>query len=198
MRTCALVHLWPPGTHSCLHGSTAPSPRAAEITELDSLEGKENSQADANAESSVAPGAASPTTTKPARVSMAHVDRGIRAALSGSAAQRAQQGTPLERLLLAAVHLETRFGGRAEVGVGAVLARLRSMLSAAGQEPVATGAALEAGQALAAARLLLCDAPARRLKARVVLNMPAPELLYVLTADEEMPWLAALLGAGGA
>lgn len=70
------------------------------------------------------------------------------------------------------------------------------MLSAAGQEPVATAALRRPGAG--GGEFLLCDAPARRLKARVVLNMPAPELLYVLTADEEMPWLAALLGAGGA
>lgn len=130
---------------------------------------------------------------------MRHVDRGIRATLSSSAAERVAQRPPLERLLLAAAHLEARFSGRAEAELGAVGARLADLLAMAprglARAGGAPGAVLRAAQSLAAERLLLCDAPARRLRARVALNIPVPELLYVLTSDESLQWLSPLLGS---
>ncbi|KAK2078532.1 hypothetical protein QBZ16_003372 [Prototheca wickerhamii] len=108
-------------------------------------------------------------------------------------------GPPLERLLLAAAHLEARFSGRAEAELGAVGARLADLLAMAprglARAGGAPGAVLRAAQSLAAERLLLCDAPARRLRARVALNIPVPELLYVLTSDESLQWLSPLLGS---
>lgn len=163
--------------------------RAAEIAELEGHEMEQSKEA------------TTASSGGPTRVTMQHVDRGIRAALSSSAAQRVSQCTPLERVLLAAVHLEARFSGHAEMSLDAVITRLRCILSMAPSTKAGgdtfwsgPGSVLRAVHSLAAQRLLLCDAPSKRLRARVTLNVPVPELLYVLTATDTLQWLSSLLG----
>ena len=99
----------------------------------------------------------------------------------------------LERLLLAAMHLEARYSGRAEALLEAVGDRLDQLCAANNEPKYPFTAVLECAVALGSSRLLLCEPGHKRLKAKIALNVPVNDLLYVLTNDADLPWLANVL-----
>ncbi len=99
----------------------------------------------------------------------------------------------LERLILAAVHLEARYSGRAEATLDAVADRLAALCADNGEEAYPFAVVLERAVGLGAKRLLLCDPGRKRLGAKVALNVPDADLLLALRDDAELPWLAARL-----
>ena len=122
------------------------------------------------------------------------MDAAIRETFNTTHVKIMQESCRLERLLLAAVHLEARFAGRAEVGLEAVADSLRQLCVANNEQPYPFGAVLECAVALGAKRLLICDPGRKRLQAKVALNVPINDLVYVLSSDADLPGLAARLG----
>jgi origin recognition complex subunit 1 len=123
-----------------------------------------------------------------------HVDAAIREAFNTLHVKIMEASSRLERLVLAALHLESRFTGRPEALLEAVADRLDQLCMANNEPRYSFSAVLQCTVGLGAARLLLCDPGHKRLKAKVALNVPVNDLLYVLTKDNaELPWLAERL-----
>ena len=96
----------------------------------------------------------------------------------------------LERLLLAALLLEGRYTGRLDATMAAVYDRIKGLLAGHKDFQFAGGAVIEAVAHLNAKRLIICDAPAKRIHCKIALNVPIHELTSVLISDSGLPWLA--------
>lgn len=102
-----------------------------------------------------------------------------------------RQSAMLSKVLLAALHLETRATGQAEALMApvharaAALCKLYSLAPGGGDVPLAMS--IGSAATLGSQRLILCDPIARRLHMRLSLNVATDDLLYVLAADETLP-----------
>ncbi|KAK9836005.1 hypothetical protein WJX81_005277 [Elliptochloris bilobata] len=128
-------------------------------------------------------------------VEMRHVDAAVQEMFSAAHMQLLGRACRLDKLLLVALMLETRFSGRAEAYLEDVAARLASLLAARLEPPVAPGDIVAAAARLGAQRLLLADAGGRRLRMRVALNVAPADVAHALrgaAAVAAVPWLAQL------
>lgn len=121
------------------------------------------------------------------KVNIRDVDSAIREAFNTPHTNMVRESSKLERLLLAAIHLESRYTGRLEVVLENVANRLTSLCD---NKSPPFMAVLHCAVSLAARRIILCDGGHRRLKANVALNVPSDDLIFVLIDDEELSWLA--------
>jgi origin recognition complex subunit 1 len=121
------------------------------------------------------------------KVKIRDVDNAIREAFNTPHTNMVRESSKLERLLLAAIHLESRYTGRLEVVLENVANRLTGLCD---NKAPPFMAVLQCAVSLAARRIILCDGGHKRLKANVALNVPSDDLIFVLINDGELSWLA--------
>lgn len=115
------------------------------------------------------------------------MDKSIKEAFNTPHTNMLLASSRLQRLFLTAVLFEVRFQGKCEVCLNDVMDRLVPMCKDA---VPSYAAVLQCAVSLTASRMLLCDQGSNRLKAKVALNIPVDDLLYVLNNDSELSWLA--------
>ena len=133
-----------------------------------------------------------PTTTNTTIIFIFHVQikdahNAIQEAFTTPHAAMVRESSWLERLLLAAIVLETRYTGKYEVVLENVALRLTGLCD---NRPQPFTDVLDAAMSLAARKIILCDGEHSRLKVNIALNVPTEDLIFVLTDDDELPWLA--------
>ncbi|KAL4434835.1 hypothetical protein ABPG77_005362 [Micractinium sp. CCAP 211/92] len=123
-------------------------------------------------------------------VELRHVGAAIAEMFNTGHVKMLRESCRLERLLLAAVYLETNSSGRAECVLQDAWERLRVLCSQNCEAQAYDFASVvERAAELGAKRLLICDPGARRVRAKVALNVPTSDLLMVLADDPDLPWL---------
>ncbi|KAL4423946.1 hypothetical protein ABPG75_001247 [Micractinium tetrahymenae] len=146
-----------------------------------------------------ASGASGKQHTETGEVELRHVGAAIAEMFNTGHVKMLREACRLERLLLAAVYLETNSSGRAECMLQDAWERLRLLCS---QNCEAQGydfaSVVERAAELGAKRLLICDPAARRVRAKVALNVPTSDLLMVLTDDPDLPWLSQAISRAAA
>lgn len=124
-------------------------------------------------------------------VEMRHVAAAIAEMFNTGHVRLLREACRLERLVLAAIYLETSSSGRAECLLGDVWERLRVLCSQNCEaQRYDFGSVLERAAELGSKRLIICDPAVRRLRAKVALNVATNDLTMMLTIDAELPWLA--------
>ena len=111
------------------------------------------------------------------------VDESVQEAFNNPHTSLIRGCSKLERLLLAAIHLESRYTGRCEVVLENVANRVTAFCENKARPFIDL---LQCAMNLASSRLILSDDGHHRLKATVALNVPSDDLIYVLTNDKEL------------
>ncbi len=73
-----------------------------------------------------------------------------------------------------------------------VVPRVQALWSGNSEDPVGPGEIVAAAGRLAAKRVILADAAARRLTMRLSLNISTDDLVFALKKDQVVPWLPRL------
>eukprot|EP00887_Chlorella_sp_A99_P005150 scaffold40.g5150.t1 len=130
------------------------------------------------------------------QVLMPHVNRAIQEMFNSSHMRLLHELPRLDAALLAALLREQKITGLQEALLEDVDQRLRDMCTQGNQPPFQFASVLERTVELGAKRLIICDGPHRRLKAKVALNLPAADLVAGLRAGQQwegLRWLAPFL-----
>jgi origin recognition complex subunit 1 len=122
------------------------------------------------------------------KVTIRDVDTAIREAFNTPQLRMIRHSPLMERLLLAAVHLESRYAGRCEVSLEGAYNRYVEMDAAHGRPQFST--ILECVVSMAERKLLVCEAGHRRLAVKVALNVRTDDLIGALSDDPELTHLA--------
>ncbi|PRW61222.1 Origin recognition complex subunit 1 [Chlorella sorokiniana] len=149
----------------------------------------------AGGSSQAASGSSSPSAEEPetGMVKMKHVAEAISEMFNTGHMKLLREGCRLDKLLLAAIYLETVSSGNPECLLADVWERLR-LLASYNQEPAYDFAAvLERAAELGAKRLIICDPGARRVRVKVALNVASNDVCSALSRDAELPWLEQAL-----
>eukprot|EP00884_Botryococcus_braunii_P008272 jgi/Botrbrau1/17446/Bobra.0054s0035.1 len=121
-----------------------------------------------------------------------HVDAALAEMFGSIHIKMTQNACPLEKLLLACLLLETKSRMRADAVLEDVAHRVQQMCELRGGPSCGPGDLMAAALRLSSKRLVLLDSGARRLRARLSLNMPTDDLAHVLQTDTSIPWLREL------
>lgn len=169
--------------------------RAAEIAEerlrrQQRRQQEQQQHAGASGGGAQAPGPAGEQQQEAGVVELRHVGAAIAEMFNTGHVKMLRESCRLERLLLAAVYLETNSSGRAECVLQDAWERLRLLCSQNCEaQSYDFASVVERAAELGAKRLLICDPGVRRVRAKVALNVPTSDLLMVLTDDPDLPWL---------
>ncbi|KAK9805893.1 hypothetical protein WJX73_002145 [Symbiochloris irregularis] len=127
-------------------------------------------------------------------VRLAHIDAAVRV-MFGSAHMRLLRASPLlDKVLLAALLLETKATGRVDAVLTNVARRVEEILTGRLElSSLSTNDVVACASRLATQRLLLADCPSTRQLMRLSLNVPQADVVHVLTEDSSgMPWMRNL------
>lgn len=116
------------------------------------------------------------------------VDRAAREVFENGSTRRVKTLPLVDRVLLASLALEARYGGP-ESTAGATLSRALDLMAAGGHPRPTPDLLLARLATLGTRRLILVGPLADRLAARVALNVPTRDLCLALGADPEVEWM---------
>ncbi|KAA6424992.1 MAG: origin recognition complex subunit 1-like [Trebouxia sp. A1-2] len=125
-------------------------------------------------------------------VKMSHVDDAINEMFQATHMQMMRNCCRLEKMLLAAVLMESRARGHTDVMMENVHVRLEGLCQGHSEPNVAVGAAVAAATRLGSKRLILADPGAKRLYMRMSLNVPVDDLSHILKHEDTIEWLKDL------
>ncbi len=73
-----------------------------------------------------------------------------------------------------------------------IMPRVQALWTGNVEDPIGAGEIVAAAGRLAAKRVILADAAAKRLAMRLSLNISTDDLVFALKKDETVPWLPRL------
>ncbi|CAL8469764.1 g9306 [Coccomyxa elongata] len=140
----------------------------------------------------VAAATASDEHRKKGEVVMGHVDAAIREMFRAVHMRLLGNVCRLEKILLAALVIETRATGRSDAVLRGVATRMQQLCSARGEPEPYCGDVVSAAVRLGAKRLILAGPGAHRLAMRLALNVSTDDVVTVLKSETTIPWMSQL------